>query len=134
MICLRPRGPITLGVPDSVMAQRENKARTMISISELKPTAFDDDGTPYADFRDLLDQKMVLTRVVGFENDKGKGVVAWLKDAEGAEVRVCTHSLGITDTLTNPAVVEALDAGEEVEVTFKKKKSTKSGREFFYCA
>lgn len=103
-----------------------------VKIADLKESAFDDDGAEYVDFREILDVPLEVTRVIAFENDKGKGVAAWFKKADGSEGRICTHSIGITDVLGSDAVQDVLAAGESVEMTIRKKRSSKSGREFFY--
>ena len=96
---------------------------------------FEDDGTPFADFRGLTDRDLFATRAQAFENDKGPGVMIWLNMDGGdvAEVRVCSHAIGIVEAFSDPAIQDLIATGNVIAFQIHKKVSKKSGREFYYC-
>ena len=90
-------------------------------------------NTPYPDaaYRELdavKDRPIYIMGAVAFENQKGKGVHILAREPNGDEFRLCTHSVAITNQLTNPKVQEVFEKGGAVKATIVHKKSSTTGR------
>lgn len=96
---------------------------------------FDDDGTPFADFRGLTDRDLFATRAQAFENDKGPGVMIWINmdGGDAPEVRICSHAIGIVESFSDSEIQDLIAAGNLIKFQIHTKVSKKSGREFYYC-
>lgn len=77
----------------------------------------------------VLDAEIDIYAVKGFENQNGPGVYILAKDATfgGDFFYMCTHSVGITETLSQDKVKEAL-VKEPIRAKITKRKSKKSDR------
>lgn len=81
----------------------------------------------YMSLDEACGKKLNIIDIKEFENDKGKGVFALI--GIGDEFRyICTHSVGLTETLTKPEIQENLALGNQIQATIVKRKSTKSDR------
>ena len=86
----------------------------------------------YRELGDVLGKPLHIVGAVGFENDKGKGVHVLARIADTKElVRLCTHSVAITNALTSAKVIDALDNGAVINARIVQKKSSTTGRQMF---
>ena len=80
---------------------------------------------------DVLGREIDIYDVERFENQNGPGVYILAKEPvvgkDGDFFYMCTHSVGITETLSQDKVKEAL-AKEPIRATIIKRKSQKSDR------
>ena len=89
------------------------------------------DEYEYVDIRDLKDKVIIIEDLTAFESEKGPGV-AVLFELDGADYKTVTHSIGVTKALTSAAILDTVKAGTKIEVAIRRKKSDKTGRDYFY--
>lgn len=90
------------------------------------------DTFDYVDIRDLKDCTVTIHDITPFESDKGPGVAVLFIGDDGKMQKTVTHSIGVTKALSSDAVMGAIGSGSAVEVTIRRKKSEKTGRDYFY--
>lgn len=90
------------------------------------------DSFDYIDIRDLKDCTITIHDVTPFESDKGPGVAVLFIGDEGKMQKTVTHSIGVTKALSSDAVMEAVKDNTAIIVTIRRKKSEKTGRDYFY--
>lgn len=104
----------------------------MASLSEIGYSTNDFfENHEYIAMEELLNQKLSITDVKFYENEKGCGVAAAFKTGDQFGMLV-THSIGIYKTLSSEAVKLAIEAGVPVDVILRKGKSKKTGNSFYY--
>lgn len=104
----------------------------MASLSEIGYSTNDFfENHEYIAMEELLNQKLSITEVKAYENDKGPGVAAAFT-CDGQAGMLVTHSIGIYKTLTSEAVRIALESEMPVDVILRKGKSKKTGNSFYY--
>ena len=85
----------------------------------------------YVPLEDVLDRDIDIYAVERFENQNGPGVYILAKEPvtgkDGDFFYLCTHSVGITETLSQDKVIAALEK-EPIRATIVKRKSKKSDR------
>ena len=105
------------------MGNKEGK--NMVGISEfIGSNPYPD--VPFVEVEAMVGKNVSIIGVTPFESTKGKGVHALLKCGDD-ELRICTHSLAITNILSKEEVKAALEAGETIDCRIVKRQS-KNGR------
>ena len=85
----------------------------------------------YVPLEDVLDRDIDIYAVERFENQNGPGVYILAKEPvagrDGDFFYLCTHSVGLTETLSQDKVMSALEK-EPIRARIVKRKSKKSDR------
>lgn len=104
---------------------------TSIDIMEFMNEApFADEGITSDDYMPLdviLGQSIEIKKVKPFENQNGAGVYILANDGNG-DFYMCTHSIGLTKTLSKTTLLDALERGDTITATIIKRKSKDSDR------
>lgn len=114
---------------------------TVISIDNFRTSApFEDYGITKDDYLPIdtvLDTNIMVSAVEIFNNEKGEG--AYILASAGAvkagePFYICTHAIGLVNTLNKPELLQALAEGNTITCRITKRKSKTSDRQVYAFA
>lgn len=84
----------------------------------------------YVELMNIIDKPLTIRDIVPFTNKKGDGVHILVEDADGDELRICTHGGAITDMLSNDDLIAAAKSEGIGPMKFVRRKSEESGNTY----